>query len=187
MDIPVNPLLIVIPPGYVQAILKLHEKLEGKGVEWALGGSLGEALRTVKAEPDCIEIVTSKMGARQIYDAVIEYNPTAVSETVQELPRKTSFQGKDYPVYTKSYYFEFAIDGIPVKVHGDLQYRVNDWEWGDILQFEPDTVFIVNRKTSVVPLQVQYEIYQSLGWTDKAESIRQVFLIRQRLLNRRFK
>jgi hypothetical protein len=187
MEKPLNPLLIVIPPSYVKAILKLHEKLEGKKVEWALSGNLGEALRTVRVEPDCIEIVTSKDGAQQIHDAVDDFNPSEITQTVQELPRKTSFQGKDYPVYSRSHYFEFGIDDIPVRVHGDLQFRVNDWEWGDILQFEPESMYIVNRKTNIVPLQIKYEIYQSLGWTDKAENIKKVFQTRQMLLNRRFK
>jgi hypothetical protein len=183
LEIPENPLIVVIPPTYVKALLKLHDKLEGKGITWALSGNLGEALRTVHVKPDCIEIVTSQQNALKIHEAAAEFNSSEFTQTVTELPRKTSFQGHDYPLYTKSYHFEFSIDNVPVKVDGDLQFRVNDWDWGDIFEFEPDVVYIVNKKTSVVPLQVKYELYQSLGWIDKAEQIKQVFEIRQKLLH----
>lgn len=186
MEEHVNPLLIVVPPLYVSALLKLHEKLDGKKIEWALGGNLGDALRTVRVEPDCIEIVTSKDSAYRIHDAVTEFNVDPMAHLVQQLPQKALIQGKEYPVYVRSHYFEFDIDGIKVKVHGDLQYKVNDWDWGDTFQFDPDTVYIVGKKTSVVPLTVKYELYRSLGWLDKVENISKVFAVSEKI-HRRFK
>jgi hypothetical protein len=170
-----NPLLIIVPPQYVSALLKLHEKLNGKNIKWALSGNIGEALRTVRVDPDCIEIVGSEDAASQIHDAVADFNVQPIAFLVQQLPRKASIQGKEYPVYIRSHYFEFDIDGVNVKVHGDLQYRVSDWAWGDTFQFEPDIVYVVGKKTSVVPLQVRYELYRGLGWSDKAENISNVF------------
>ena len=175
MNEQVNPLLIIVPPQYVSALLKLHEKLDGKNIDWAISGNLGESLRTVRVEPDCIEIVTSKKAAQQIHDAVTEFNVQTIVFLVQQLPRKASIQAKEYPVYIRSHYFEFDIDGVKVKVHGDLQYKVSDWAWGDTFQFEPDIVYIVGKKTSVVPLQVKYELYKGLGWSDRAENISKVF------------
>jgi hypothetical protein len=179
-----NPLLIIVPPQYVSTLLKLHEKLDSKNVEWALSGDLGEALRTVRVEPDCIEIVTSKGGAEQIHDAVEEFRPQQLTYTVQKLSRNASIHGDEYPVYIRSYYFEFNVDGIQVKVHGDLQYKVNDWDWGDTFQFNPDTVYIVGKKTSVVPLTVKYELYMNLGWLDRAEKITKVFAISEKIHKR---
>jgi hypothetical protein len=170
-----NPLLIIVPPKYVSALLKLHEKLDGKNIEWALSGDFGEALRTVRVEPDCIEIVASKDAAQQIHDAAAELSGQPIAYLVQQLTRKASIQGKEYPVYVRSHYFELDIEDIKVRVHGDLQYRVNDWAWGDKLQFESDIVYIVGKKTSVVPLQVRYELYRGLGWSDRAEKINKVF------------
>lgn len=177
MEEHVNPLLIIVPSQYVSALLKLHEKLEGKNIEWAVSGNLGEALRTVRVEPDCIEIVASKGAAQQIHDAVADFNIQPIAHLVQTLARKASIQGKEYPVYVRSHYFELDIDGIKVKVHGDLQYRVNDWAWGDTFQFDPDIVYVVGKKTSVVPLRVRYELYRGLGWSDRAENISKVFAI----------
>ncbi len=49
-----------IPKPYVDALLALHEKLEGKNIKWVVSGDLAELLRIVKVEPDCIEIVSSR-------------------------------------------------------------------------------------------------------------------------------
>ena len=68
--------MIIIPPQYVSALLKLHEKLEDKSIEWALSGDLGEALNGIRMKPYCVEIVTSKDGAEQIYEAVKEFSPS---------------------------------------------------------------------------------------------------------------
>jgi len=57
----------IIEPQYIDALLFLHKRLTKNHVEWAVGGELGEALRTVQVRPDCIEIVTSKKGAAQIF------------------------------------------------------------------------------------------------------------------------
>jgi hypothetical protein len=182
-----NPLLIIVPPTYISALLKLHEKLDGKNIEWALSGKLGEALRTVRVEPDCIEIVASKDVAYQIHVAVAEFNVQPIAYLVQQLPRNASIKGIEYPVYLRSYYFEFDIDTVKVIVYGDLQYKVGNWDWGDTFQFNPDTVYVVGKKTSVVPLTVKHELYTSLGWVDKAENINKVFATRAKILHRLYK
>jgi hypothetical protein len=170
-----NPLLIIVPPQYISALLKLHEKLDGKNIEWAISGDLGEALRTVRVEPDCIEIVTSQDAAYKIHDAAAEFNAQPINHLVHQLPQNASIQGMEYPVYVRSHYFEFSMDKIKVKVYGDLQYRVNDWDWGDTFQFIPDIVNVAGKKTSVVPLKIKYELYIDLGWKDRAEKISRVF------------
>jgi hypothetical protein len=178
-----NPFLVIIPPQYVTALLKLHEKFEGKTIEWALSGDLGEALKGVRVEPDCIEIVTSKDGAEKIQDAVKELSPEPVAYRVQQLPRNALIGGMEQPLYARSYYFEFQFEGTKVKVHGDLQFKVSNWGWGDKFEFNPVLVYIVNKKTSVVPLSVKYELYKNLGWTDRVEKIKLVIDNRQRLFH----
>ena len=87
---------------------------------------------------------------------------------------------KNIPFIIRSYYFEFEVDGIKVKVHGDLQFKVGEWDWGDKFEFIPGSIYIVNKKTSLVPLYTIYELYQSLGWADRAEKITDVTVSRQR-------
>jgi len=167
-------ILAVIDQPYVDALLTLHRKLAKQNIEWAVTGELGEALRTVQVKPDCIEIVTSKKGAAQIFLAVQEYSPTGVFFQTHQLPRNAELGGKEYPVYMRSHYFDFVVGGVKVKVYGDLQFKIADWDWGDKLEFTPEYIYVVGLKTAVVPLQVKYEIYQNLGWTDRAEKISQV-------------
>jgi len=181
-----NPFLNFIPPQYIDALLKLHKVLEGINTDWALSGDIGEALKAVRVEPDCIEIATSRDGARQIHLAVEEFCPNQLEHLIQRLPRDALIKGKEYPVYIRSYNFDFYIDSIKVKVYGDMQFKINDWAWGDTFEFDPVTVYVVNRKTFLVPLSVKYKIYQQLGWNDRAEKINWVISNQQRLLRRRF-
>jgi hypothetical protein len=165
--------LATVNPAYVNVLLALHKRLAKERVEWALGGELGEAFKTIQVEPDCIELITNKKGAAQIFLACKDLNPQGVYFQTQKLARNAIVEGKQYPVYVRSYYFDFMLSGIKVKVHGDLQYRIGSWEWGDKLEFAPEHISVVGVKTAVVPLQVKYEIYQGLGWKDRAEKVRQ--------------
>ena len=175
-----NSLVTIVSTKYVSALLKLHEKFEGKNIEWAVSGDLAEALEAVRVEPDCIEIVTSKKGAEQIFSAVSKFYPQKIEYRIQQLQRNALIREKEYPVFIRSHYFEFEVDGIKVKVHGDLQFKVDEWGWGDKFEFVPISIYIVNKKTSVVPLYTIYELYQSLGWSDRAEKITNVIVNHQR-------
>jgi len=166
--------LAVIDPVYIDILLALHKRLDKEHISWAIGGDLGETLRAVQVKPDCIEILTSRKGAAQIFMAFKEFSQKGVLFQTQSLERKALVEKKEYPVYARSYYFDFALNGVKVKVHGDLQFKVGNWEWGDKLEFTPEHVSVVGAKTAIVPLQVKYEFYQALGWADRAEKISQV-------------
>ncbi len=173
-----STVVALIDPAYIEALLLLQSKLVKEHIEWAVSGELGEALRTVQVKPDCIEIVTSKKGATQIFLAVKEYGAKGIYFQTQKLERNAVVNGKEYPAYIRSHYFDFTINGVKFKVYGDLQYRVSDWEWGDKLEFTPEHIYIVGTKMALVPLLVKYEIYQGLGWTDRAEKISQLIVKR---------
>jgi hypothetical protein len=168
-----NKVLSLVDPAYIEALLSLHKKLANENIEWAVGGDLGEALQTIQIEPDCIEIVTSKEGADRIFFAVKEYNPKPLEDQTAKLGRNAQVNGIEYPIYIRSHYFEFFLGCVKIKVHGDMQFKINDWDWGDKLEFTPEYVNVAGAKTAVVPLQVKHEIYQNLGWTDRSEKIEQ--------------
>jgi hypothetical protein len=173
-----NVLAIVDQP-YIEALLLLHKKLARRGIDWTLSGDLGEALKTVQVTPDCFEIVTSRRGAAQIFLAVQDCNPTGVYFQTQRLGRNALVDGKEYPISVRSYHFEFAVKGIKVKVYGDMQFRIGNWPWGDKLEFTPEHVYVIGEKTAVVPLGIKYNIYQQLGWADRAEKIQHVLMKHQ--------
>jgi hypothetical protein len=172
--------LWVIPQKYVEAILVLHEKLEGKSISWSLNGNLAEALRTVQVEPECIEIVSSKGDVEQIFEAVKEFQPQPLIFKTQLLSRNAVIGEKEYPIHIRSHFFEFNIKETKVKVHGDLQYQVGDWEWGDVFAFDPEYVYVIGKKIAITPLAVKCELYSSLGWVDRAEKIKRVLQRTQR-------
>jgi hypothetical protein len=166
-----NQVVTLIPVSYVDALLIFNSKLEGRDIAWSVTGNLGEALRTVHVEPDYVEIVTNSAGAEQIFQAVQEYTPSEIQQVTEALPRKAVVDEKEYPISVRSYFFKFKIGSVEFRIHGDLQYRIADWDWGDKFEFDPDYVYIVGQKISVVPLTIKYNLYRGLGWTDRAEKI----------------
>jgi hypothetical protein len=152
----------------------LHEKLGDKTIKWVLTGDLAESLRIVKVEPDCIEIVTSKDDAQRIFEAVQEFVPDPITFQTQTLSRNALIQGKEYPVYIRSYFFNFNLNSVKVKVQGDLQYKVGRWDWGDVFDFTPEYVSVVGKRIAVIPLSIATELYQSLGWVDRVDKIKEV-------------
>ena len=172
MDVRRKEPFTLIDPALVRGLLSIHEKLRGSGVNWSIGGDLGEALRGVKVDADSIELVTDEDGAKKIFEAVSnDYNPTEIKYFMQRLPRDATINEKEYPVYIRSHYFEFQVNAVRVRVHGDLQYKVGEWDVGDILEFDPEQVYIVGEEMSVIPLLLKYEIARALGWKDRQEKI----------------
>ncbi len=163
-----------IPKKYVDALLILHQKLEDKNIKWIVNGDLAECLRIVKVEPDCIEIVSSSKDAQKIYDALQDFKPAQITVQTKKLSRNAVVDGKEFPVYVRSFYFDFSINNVKVKVQGGLQFKVGDWDWGDVFDFAPDYVYVVGKKIAVTPLSIAPELYRSLGWTDRVEKIREV-------------
>lgn len=168
--------ITIVPQEYVDALLTLYEKLADKKIKWIVSGDLAERLRLVKVDPDCIEILTSKDGAEQIFQVFQEFKPQPISVQTQRLQRDAAIGRENYPVYARSYYFEFEVGCVRVKVEGDLQFKVGDWDWGEVFDFSPEYVYVTGKKTAVTPLKIQYEFYRSLGWVDRAEKIAQIAL-----------
>lgn len=164
----------IINPIFVGALLQLQDKLSEEDVEWAVGGKLGEALRVVQVEPDSIDVVTTERGANQILQAIQGANADNLTMQMQRLSRDALINESSYPVYMRSYSFAFSLGQVRVKVYGDIQLKVDDWEWGDKLEFTPEHVYVAGVKIGLVPLQLKFDIYNALGWVDSAEKIGQV-------------
>ncbi len=166
-----NNFVSVTPQQYVDTLLVLHEKLTGKNIKWVVNGDLAEHLRIVKVEHNFLEIISSKDDAEKIFQAVQEFAPQPMTFQVQQLSRNAVIEGKEYPIYIRSYYFDFNLNGIEVKVQGDLQFKVGEWGWGEVFEFTPDYVYVIGKKIAVTPLSIASELYASLGWIDRVEKI----------------
>jgi hypothetical protein len=164
----------VIPKQYIDTLLTLHQKLECKNIKWVVSGELAELLRIVKVDLDDIEIVTSKEDAQKIFQVLQEFKPEQIAFQTQRLSRNAVIDGKEYSVNVRSYYFDFKVNSVKVKVEGDLQFKVGDWEWGDVFDFILEYVYVVGKKIAVTPLTVALKLYESLGWTDRVEKIKEV-------------
>lgn len=170
----VSHFLTIIPQEYLAALLTLHEKLDGKNIKWIVNGDLAERLRVVKVDPDSIEIVTSKEDVQKIFIAVKEFNPTKLIVQTKRLPRDAECGKEKYLVYSRSHYFDFKVNAVTVKVQGELQFKVGDWDWGEVFDFTPEYVYVTGKKIAVTPLSVLNGFYRSLGWMDRVEKIEQI-------------
>lgn len=165
-------IVTAVPQQYVDALLILHDKLEGTGIQWIVDGNLAERLKMVNEEPDCIEIVCSKQDAERVFQAVQDFKPKSIGFQTQQLSRNAIIEGQQYPVYVRSYCFDFILKGLKVKVQGDLQFKVGEWQWGEVFNFAPDYVNIVGKRIALTPLQIRRELYDCLGWNDKLEKLK---------------
>jgi hypothetical protein len=155
----------------VKCLLEVSKSLKGSKTMWAVGGDLGETMNGVLVKPEWVEILTNEEGAHEISQLMKEHNPTKVRLVQERLPRDAEVGGQKLPVYVRSHYCELTVNNVKVKVRGALQYKVDNWEWGDPLEFQPDAVYVVGEKIAVVPLQIESELFIGLGWMDKVERI----------------
>lgn len=170
-DLTVGGRVKLIDKSFTDALKLLHRRLDGLGLTWIIGGDFAEALQVVQVDPECIEILTNANDARKIFSAVNDVHPRPITYLEQRQTRNAVIEGKEYPVTVRSHYLEFALNGTQVKVYGNKQFRIDDWDWGDVLEFEPKYVNVVGQRTAVIPLSIQLELYEKLGWTDRVEKI----------------
>jgi len=89
----------------------------------------------------------------------------------RQVKRNAEINLKPYPIRIKSYSSSFNIQGQRLDVHGNLQIKVGDWDWGDPIDYEPEYVYVVNVKVPAAPLELKKELYRGLGWYDRVSKI----------------
>ena len=135
---------------------------------------MAERLKIVQVDPDCIEIISSKDDAEKIFQVLSEFKPEQITFQVQRLPRNAVIGGKEFPVYIRGYFFDFHLNAVKVKVEGDLQFKVGEWDWGDVFEFTPDYIYVVGKKIAVTPLSIASELYAVSDGLDRVEKINEV-------------
>jgi len=129
----------------------------------------------VQVQPTQIEILTDGAGVTKISAALSSYEATPVVVTERKLDREAELDFKKHPIFERSSLTEFTSKGARVRVHGDYQLKVGDWDWGDSLVFETDSVDVLGLDVPLMPLRLKSEIYITLGWLDRATLISEAF------------
>jgi len=143
---------------FVNVLRIIMNRLETRGINWVLGGSVNLALQGVDISPRDVDILTDKDGALQIGELLKDYESKRV-----ELTKNEKFS---------SYFGKFRIEGIEVEVIGDLQSRTPDGKW--TTQFRPKrktTLKLEELKIPASPLEVELEAYKMLGRRDRVQKI----------------
>jgi len=169
--IPTPEDLIVLAKPLLNATIRISHLLRGCSAKWALGGDIAEILLGVNVQPDDITILTTTEGCDEISSRLAIFQVEAPKVTERTLERSAEINARPFPVRIRSRAARFNVDGQILNVHGDLQIKVGDWEWGDTLYYNPEYVYVVNEKVPVVPLQLKTELYMGLGWVDRVRKI----------------
>ena len=163
--------LVVISQPILNATLKIGNLLKDFSENWGIGGDAGEIIGGVNVHPDHITILTTKKGCEEASKRLKAFYVEGPREVERQLERNAEIDSKTIPVRIKSYASQFNIEQQKVNVHGDLQIKVGEWDWGDPLDFEPEYVWVVGVKVPIVPLGLKTELYMGLGWTDRVKKI----------------
>jgi hypothetical protein len=163
--------LVVLNKPLLEATIAIGRALEDCTNKWALSGDVAEVISGVNVQPDHVTVLTTKEGCNEIVEKLARHVIAGPALVERKLEREAKVGLKFYPIKIKSYTARFNIEGSRLNVHGDLQIKVGEWDWGDPLDCERDYVYVVGVKVPVVPLQVKSEIYNGLGWRDRAIKI----------------
>jgi hypothetical protein len=163
--------IVMLSQPVLKAVIRLGEELRDAHAMWAIGGDAGEIMKGVNVHTDFIEILTTKDGTQEICTRLGEYVTLAPSVAETKLDREADIEGKMLPVYIKSQYAELTVNKVKVKIYGDQQIKVAEWDWGDPLDYTPDEVNVVGTRVPTVPLRLSSELDLGLGWLDRVELI----------------
>jgi len=163
--------LVVLSKPLLQATIRIGELLKDCSAKWAFAGDLGEILFGVNVEPDHITIITTSAGCDDISKKLTPFLVQAPRITERRVKRSAEINLKPLPINVRSYSSSFNIQGQKLDVHGDLQIKVGDWDWGDSIDFEPEYVYVVGVKVPAAPLELKKELYRGLGWYDRVSKI----------------
>jgi len=151
----------MIDQQFVKVLRIIVNRLENKGINWVLGGSLNLALRGVEVTPRDIDLVTDKQGAFKIGELLKDYEIKKVELTKTE--KLSSYLGK------------FRIEGLEVEVIGDFQAKTSEGKWTESFKPKRKTILLLEEmKIPASPLDVELKAYEILGRMEKVQKIREI-------------
>jgi hypothetical protein len=144
---------------HLGVLRKLHERLQGPGVAWAITGSLHLALRGLPVEVRDIDVRTDEAGAYEMERLFRPYVTRPVALRRDEAIR--------------SHYGQLMIDGITVDVMGDVELRdaKGRWQATAALDSEMEFVKVAGLRIPVRSMEAEHQAYERLGRVEKAQMV----------------
>ena len=168
--------LVVLSKPLLDATIIIGKALMDCKNKWAIGGDVAEVISGVNVQPNHITILSTKDGCDEVARKLAKYQVEPPRTVERELDREANVDLKLHKVRIKSYTSRFDIEGSLLDVHGNLQIKVGEWDWGDPLDFDPDYVYVLGVKMPIIPLKIKSELYSGLGWTDRAIKIHEAVM-----------
>ena len=149
-----------IDPRLIAVLLAIHHVLEGKGVRWAVMGSLNHALQGLEIQPRDIDICIDERGAYAMERLHEEY-----------VTRRVSYKEGEG---VRSHFGELKIDGVTVEIIGDMEIRADDGVWTPLSDGPYRHVIVAEASIPVRTLEQEVETYTGLSRVERAEKLRKL-------------
>lgn len=150
----------MINPAFIAVLRQMVTSLQDSGVNWAVTGSLAQALQGVAIEPQDIDLQTDREGAYEIERRF----------SVQ-VSRKVRFSTSER---IRSHFGALSIDGIQVEIMGAVQKRLADGTWEAAV--DPGSyrrvVSFTGLLVPVLALEYEAQAYQMLGKLERVGILR---------------
>ena len=149
-----------IDPKTISALLTLHAALKGRGVPWAVMGSLSHALQGLKTQPQDIDITTTRQGAHTIQRLLQPHVTRPVTHSQADGVR--------------SHLGELTIHGVKVQIIGDMETSPDNRIWTPLPNEAPITIHVQGAAIPVHTLQHEAETYKRLNRMERVERLREL-------------
>lgn len=140
----------------MNALRIICSRLDGKGLNWALTGSMSFALQGIPVTVHDIDIQTDRPAAYELERLLSEFSVRPVS---------LSSTGR-----IQSHFGELDVNGMKVEIMGDIQKRLPDGTWEDPvdLSLHRQVVEVAGMHVPVLSLEYEHRAYLLMGRTERA-------------------
>lgn len=147
---------MTIPDKFTKALTQIITSLEGKGISWALTGSMGFALQGVPVTPNDIDLQTDTRGAYEIEQILCDCITRSVTPKTIEGMRIVVGR--------------LDIEDVQVDIVGGVQKKQLDGSYELPVDIEEHKLFVEYQGMQVPVLNLNYEqkAYLRLGRLEKA-------------------
>ena len=150
----------MIPSSHIKALREICARLEDKGIQWVVTGSLNMAMQGMPVAVHDIDLQTNEAGAYEMEALFLEYVVTPLRYLESE--------------HMRSHLGKLLIDGVEVEIIGGLQKLLPDGTWEAPVEVVTHRCYVeVNSMwVPVLSLAYEYQAYLIMGRLEKADMIK---------------